>query len=496
MTLFRLSCCCSDPWIYHCLLAYFRGEANTGAVTEAHSTGGNTLEQHLPYAPTCGWPKGTCRSSSGRSTYWHCPTHNRTVRYNSRISKSAVLRSVMSQSSCQRRRECWHIKSFPCYRCNTAHWKRRMWELSKLLKAPPWLRVWGGNYILIVIFSHLQPVLGSKLWHRMDATVMQRRTSNVTADTTVEVQKYLGELRAERLENPLGTTETIISELEQICCGVSVFFSFICALRKSWFCVFLLHLMLWYYALVGLFSSPVFFPLCYSSLPHLSSSLPSHLTCSWCGHQCVWLYAVSQFRGCIQRPITSQCHAKAVPIRSLLQIQPANVAFFSLFLEETLLLSISALNSPRFFPNSVELMPQTVVWRISKHSYCEHKRPFTSATHMWNSLSQQVSMWPKTTLPVNWELQLTLDAVIFIMALWIFHHWTGMSLSLLQEQLRLSNLGSWLSLFTSKEDDFKQSMPFIQHDPLSYVLLLPQGSQGYHTELRGVTSTCFYRFHL
>ena len=58
-------------------------------------------------------------------------------------------------------------------------------------------------------------------------------TSNVTADTTVEVQKYLGELRTERLENPLGTTETIISELEQICCGVSVFFSFICALRKS-----------------------------------------------------------------------------------------------------------------------------------------------------------------------------------------------------------------------------------------------------------------------
>ena len=34
------------------------------------------------------------------------------------------------------------------------------------------------------------------------------------------------------------------------------------------------------------------------------------------------------------------------------------------------------------------------------------------------------------------------------------------------------------------------------YDPLSYVLLLPQGSQGYPTELRGVTPTCFYRFHL
>ena len=34
------------------------------------------------------------------------------------------------------------------------------------------------------------------------------------------------------------------------------------------------------------------------------------------------------------------------------------------------------------------------------------------------------------------------------------------------------------------------------YDPLSYVLLLPQGSQGYHTELRGVAPTCFYLFHL
>ena len=28
------------------------------------------------------------------------------------------------------------------------------------------------------------------------------------------------------------------------------------------------------------------------------------------------------------------------------------------------------------------------------------------------------------------------------------------------------------------------------------MLLLPQGSQGYHTELRGVTPTCFYSFYL
>ena len=34
------------------------------------------------------------------------------------------------------------------------------------------------------------------------------------------------------------------------------------------------------------------------------------------------------------------------------------------------------------------------------------------------------------------------------------------------------------------------------YDPLSYVLLLPQGSHGYHTELRGVTPECFYSFYL
>ncbi|KAJ8352196.1 hypothetical protein SKAU_G00236720 [Synaphobranchus kaupii] len=34
------------------------------------------------------------------------------------------------------------------------------------------------------------------------------------------------------------------------------------------------------------------------------------------------------------------------------------------------------------------------------------------------------------------------------------------------------------------------------YDPLSYVLLLPCGSQGYHTELTGITPTSFYRYHL
>lgn len=34
--------------------------------------------------------KGTCRSSFGRSAYEHCPTQNRTVQHNRRISESAV----------------------------------------------------------------------------------------------------------------------------------------------------------------------------------------------------------------------------------------------------------------------------------------------------------------------------------------------------------------------------------------------------------------------
>ncbi|XP_034529273.1 zinc finger BED domain-containing protein 4-like [Notolabrus celidotus] len=45
---------------------------------------------------------------------------------------------------------------------------------------------------------------GSKLWHRLDASVMEARSSqNVTADATVEVQRYLAEPNISRLENPL-----------------------------------------------------------------------------------------------------------------------------------------------------------------------------------------------------------------------------------------------------------------------------------------------------
>ncbi|XP_036066356.1 zinc finger BED domain-containing protein 1-like [Oryzias melastigma] len=45
---------------------------------------------------------------------------------------------------------------------------------------------------------------GSKLWHRLDVSVMETRTSqNATVDATVEVQRYLSEPNIGRLENPL-----------------------------------------------------------------------------------------------------------------------------------------------------------------------------------------------------------------------------------------------------------------------------------------------------
>ncbi|KAK0139038.1 Zinc finger BED domain-containing protein 1 [Merluccius polli] len=45
---------------------------------------------------------------------------------------------------------------------------------------------------------------GSKLWRRLDTSVMEaRRSQNVTADATVEVQRYLSEPNIGRLENPL-----------------------------------------------------------------------------------------------------------------------------------------------------------------------------------------------------------------------------------------------------------------------------------------------------
>ena len=47
-------------------------------------------------------------------------------------------------------------------------------------------------------------LIGSKLWHRLDTSVMEaRRTQNVTADATVEVQRYLSEPNISRMENPL-----------------------------------------------------------------------------------------------------------------------------------------------------------------------------------------------------------------------------------------------------------------------------------------------------
>ncbi|XP_057693511.1 E3 SUMO-protein ligase ZBED1-like [Corythoichthys intestinalis] len=48
-----------------------------------------------------------------------------------------------------------------------------------------------------------QSVGGSKLWHHFDASVHQARTTNVTANATVEVQKYLGAPNIPRVESPL-----------------------------------------------------------------------------------------------------------------------------------------------------------------------------------------------------------------------------------------------------------------------------------------------------
>ena len=57
----------------------------------------------------------------------------------------------------------------------------------------------------------------------------------------------------------------------------------------------------------------------------------------------------ASFRGRIWRPVTSQRSAKAVPIQRLLQMQPTNEAFFSLFLDDALLLCFVASHIPRFF---------------------------------------------------------------------------------------------------------------------------------------------------
>ena len=61
------------------------------------------------------------------------------------------------------------------------------------------------------------------------------------------------------------------------------------------------------------------------------------------------LISVSQFRVCILWGPKSRHRVKAVPIQRLLQMQPANAAFFSLFLEDTFLLTFAASCIPRFF---------------------------------------------------------------------------------------------------------------------------------------------------
>ncbi|KAM8831632.1 E3 SUMO-protein ligase ZBED1-like [Spinachia spinachia] len=55
---------------------------------------------------------------------------------------------------------------------------------------------------------------GRKLWHRLDTSVMKaRKTQNVTADATVEVQRYLSEPNISRLENPLEYWESLFGTL-------------------------------------------------------------------------------------------------------------------------------------------------------------------------------------------------------------------------------------------------------------------------------------------
>ena len=56
---------------------------------------------------------------------------------------------------------------------------------------------------------------------------------------------------------------------------------------------------------------------------------------------------------------------KAVPIQRLLQMQPTNAAFFSLFLKDTVLLPLAALNSPRFAhpKKKKEKKKKTKTWR-------------------------------------------------------------------------------------------------------------------------------------
>ena len=120
MTRFCLSCCCIDTWMNHFFWLILIGEADTGAGangpagTEADSRGGYTLEQHIPYAPTCSWPQGTCRSSFGR---WGTDVAPLSSEHHEIIAEclKCYTHLMMPQLSCQRRRECLDQKSFPFY---------------------------------------------------------------------------------------------------------------------------------------------------------------------------------------------------------------------------------------------------------------------------------------------------------------------------------------------------------------------------------------------
>ncbi len=76
---------------------------------------------------------------------------------------------------------------------------------------------------------------GNKLWRHLYAIVKDsRRTHNVTADATVEVQRYLSEPNMGRTQDPLLVeAEVHLSKLVQSCHGILVRPSFISTLLKS-----------------------------------------------------------------------------------------------------------------------------------------------------------------------------------------------------------------------------------------------------------------------
>ena len=66
----------------------------------------------------------------------------------------------------------------------------------------------------------------------------------------------------------------------------------------------------------------------------------------------------ASFGGCIWRPITSQRRTKAVPIRSLVQMQPSNAASFSIFVDEAHV----ATHMPRFFAHPKKKKEREKMW--------------------------------------------------------------------------------------------------------------------------------------